>query len=165
MRSYSPLPASLEQMLLKVEPSHDREMRYFPCRAVLKNGALLETVYFQPQHPYIGFWGIYPKEDQGKLPLRIDDVAAIENSPSRLPAQFATELYRMGESGIGYVVFTVVFSDGQRQACVSGNAVDFIHYPQGKRPADVVAVLPYMVPRDASLVKGPEYHWCLYSES
>jgi hypothetical protein len=43
---------------------------------------------------------------------------------------------------MGYTIFTVVFADGLRQACVTGNAVDFIRYPPGKSPKDVVKVLP-----------------------
>ena len=76
----------------------------------------------------------------------------------------ANEIYRNGESGMGYTIFTVVFADGVRQACTTGNAVDFIQYPIGKGPKDVVAVIPHEGRRDDSLVKSPEWYWCLYSE-
>jgi len=65
----------------------------------------------------------------------------------------------------GNTIFTVVFANGFRQACVTGNAVDFIRYPPGKSPKDVVAVIPHEGRRDDSLVKAPEWYWCLYSEA
>jgi hypothetical protein len=77
-----------------------------------------------------------------------------EDSPTRLPVRFADEISRHGESGMGHTIFTVVFADGQRQACVTGNAVDFIRYPLGKGPRDVAAVIPHAGRRDESLVKG-----------
>lgn len=164
MRRYPKLPTFLYEMLNTIEPSHSGELLYFPCKALLQDGRSFDTVYVEPQGTYIKYWGVYPEDDEDKLSIRLDDVAELESSPVRLPARFATELYRNGESGMGYIVFTVLFADGQRQACVSGNAVDFIRYPAGKGPQDVVGVIPHEGPRDSSLVKGPEWYWCLYSE-
>jgi hypothetical protein len=65
---------------------------------------------------------------------------------------------------MGYTIFTIVFSDGSRQACVTGNAVDFIRYPPDLGPEDVIAVLPHEGSRDDSLIRSPEWYWCLYSE-
>jgi hypothetical protein len=107
---------------------------------------------------------VYPENDRGKRWIRIEDVAEVQDSPTRLPARFANEIYRNGESGMGYTIFTVKFSDGLRQACVTGNAVDFIRYPLGKGPKDVAAVIPHEGRKDESLVKAPEWYWCLYSE-
>ena len=56
----------------------------------------------------------------------------------------------------------MVFSDGERQACGTGNAVDFIRYPKGKGPNDVAAVLPHEG-RNAQPVAAPDWYWCLYS--
>ena len=94
----------------------------------------------------------------------MEDVVEVQESPTRLPAKFANEIYRSGESGMGYTTFTVVFADGMRQACATGNAVDFIRYPSGKLPKDVVAVIPHEGRRDDTSVKSPEWYWCLYSE-
>jgi hypothetical protein len=151
-------------MLDRIEPSQDGDILYYPCRVLLKDGVVLDTVYVEPEGSYLKAWGIYPEDDEGKQWIRIDDVVEIQSSPVRLPARFANEVYRLGESGMGYVVFKVVLADGQEQACVSGNAIDFIRYPPGKSPADVVGISPYDGPRDNSLIKGPPYYWCLYSE-
>jgi hypothetical protein len=112
--------------------------------------------------PYLRWWGVYPEDDRGKQSVNIKDVVKVENSPTRLPARFANQIYDHGESGMGYTIFTVVFSDGQRQAYGTGNAVDFIRYPNGKGPDDVSSVLPHEG-RNAQPVMAPDWYWCLYS--
>lgn len=164
VRRYVLLPDHIKTRLRAIEPSHDGELVYYPVRANLKSGEILDTVYIVPEKPYLKQWGIYPEDDRGKRWIRIEDVTEVEDSPTCLPARFATELYRNGESGMGYTIFTVVFADGQKQACVTENAVDFIRYPPGKCPRDVVAVRPHEGRRDDSLMKAPEWYWCLYSE-
>lgn len=164
MPRYSPLPAHLREALQKIEPSRDGDLTYYPCRAILSTGEALDTVYVVSETPYIKQWWVYPEASGGKRWIRIEDVAELQDSPTRLPARFADELYKNGESGMGYTIFTVVFADGLRQACVTGNAVDFIHYPPGKGPKDVVQVLPHEGKRNDSLVRAPKWYWCLYSE-
>jgi hypothetical protein len=165
MSRYHTLPEHIRDALIRIEPSHDGKLRYYPCRVTLKSGQVLDTVYIVPEKPYIKYWGVYPEDDRAKRWIRIEDVATVEDSPTRLPAHFANEIYRRGESGMGYTIFTVIFADGLRQACVTGNAVDFIRYPVGKSPQDVVSVEPHEGRRDDSLVKAPEWYWCLYSEA
>jgi hypothetical protein len=162
--AYSPLLPHVREALKGIEPSQDGDLVYYPCRAVLKSGEACDTVYIAPEEPYIKYWGVYPENDRGKRWIKMEDVAEVEESPIRLPAQFANEIYRNGESGMGYTIFTVVFSDGSRQAYGMGNAVDFIRYPNGKGPKDVVAVIPHEGRNDATRVDGSEYYWCLYSE-
>ena len=107
-------------------------------------------------------WGVYPDQDGGKLEARVEDVTSIRQSPSRLPPQFANKLYKAGESGMGYCVFTLLFSDQSRQAYLTGNAVDFLEYPEDKTPSDVVAVLPH-VGLDEEHLQSWLYYWCLHS--
>ena len=162
--AYSTLLPHVREALKSIEPSRDGELVYYPCRAVLKSGEAFDTVYIVPEKPYVKQWGVYPENDRGKRWIRMEDIAEVQESPTRLPAQFANDIYRNGESGMGYTIFTVVFADGVRQACATGNAVDFIQYPIGKGPKDVVAVIPHEGRRNDSLVKSPEWYWCLYSE-
>jgi hypothetical protein len=129
----------------------------------MRDGAVLTCVYVVAEGPYIRNWGIYPQQDRGKSYISIGDVAALAESPIRLPAQFANRLYDAGESGMGYTIFTVIFADGSRQAYGTGGAVDFIRYPEGKGPGDVVDVLPHEG-RNSAPMKCPEYYWCLFSE-
>jgi hypothetical protein len=74
-------------------------------------------------------------------------------------------------TGMGYAVFTVVFKTiipflRRRKTYLTGNAVDFVAYPSGTGPRDVVSVLPHVGRGTASLGKQvqPKYYWCLYSE-
>lgn len=163
MARYAQIPEHIRDALANLEPSKDGELAYFPCRVTLKDGTVFDTVYIEPEKPYLRFWGVYPEDDRDSRFVRIEDVENVEDSPVRLPARFASEIYRNGESGMGYTIFTVVFSDGSRQACVTGNAVDFVCYPNGKGPNDVVEVCPHEG-RDDAPVSAPKWYWCLYSE-
>jgi hypothetical protein len=116
-------------------------------------------------------WGVYPSSDPGKSEVSVSDLVSVVESPSRLPAPLATELYKAGESGMGYTVFTVIFKTmiqfiRRRKTYLTGNAVDFIEYPLGTGPKDVVSVLPHVGRRTASLARQPrpKYYWCLYTE-
>ena len=109
--TYSPLLVHVREALKDIEPSQDGELVYYPCRAILKSGEACDTVYIVPEKPYIKYWGVYPENDSGKRWIRMEDIAEIKESPFRLPAQYANEIYKNGESGMGYTIFTVVFAD------------------------------------------------------
>ena len=162
---YSTLPKKLKDMLDRIEPSDPDGLPYFPCLVTLFDGGTIDRVYVEPELPYLRHWGVYPEDDEAKFSIAIDDVAILESSPTRLPARFATEIYKQGESGMGYQIFTVAFADGQKQAYGMGNAVDFIAYPPGKGPDDVVAVFPHEGRNDPDRIDASrKYYWCLYSE-
>jgi hypothetical protein len=160
---YSALPESLKTQLAVIEPSRCGRLDYYPCQLLLRTRVTMDRVYVAAETPYISVWGIYPEQDREKFSIRIEDVASLAASPSRLPPQFANQLYQAGESGMGYQIFTLAFSDGTEQAYVTGNAVDFIEYPEGKGPSDVVGVLPHLG-RDRNPRPSPKFHWCLYSD-
>lgn len=158
MPRYALLPDNIRQALERIPPSKADYLDYFPCRVTLINGAALDSVYIQPEKPFLRQWGFSPETT-----VFIEDVVKVEDSPSRLPVQFANEIYRGGESGNGYTIFTVIFSDGERQICAAGGPVDFIRYPKGKGPIDVVAVCPHEG-RNTPPVWAPQWFWCFYSE-
>ena len=167
---YPKLSPELKRQLAAIIPSVEPivGLAYYPCVATLNDGTLLDRVYLVSHVPWIKLWGVYPSQDQGKSELHLSDVASIADSPSRLPARFANELYAAGESGMGYTLFTVVFQgetpeSQTRQAYLTGNAVDFIEYPPGKGPQDVHSVLPH-TGRDSNYRNAPAYCWCFYSE-
>jgi hypothetical protein len=155
-----PLPPHLRVQLAKIEPSVIGRSKYFPCSVTLKDGTTHECVYVVSQATYIRDWGFYPKEDRD---ISINDVASLRESPFRLPAAFANKLYSAGDSCMAGEIFTVVFSDGSRQAYVTRDAGDFIGCPEGKTPSDIVDILPH-VGKDASPQSGLPYSWCLYSD-
>jgi hypothetical protein len=98
--------------------------------------------------------------------LDIRDLAAIEDSPVRLPARFANEIYAAHESGMGYFIFTLVLKNGRRLPFLTGNAVDFPDWPEGVSSGEVVGVEPHVGRDELSSMGAPtrsaEYLWCLY---
>jgi len=162
-RSYQALPANLRAAWSAIAPSIDGKLQYRPCSVTLNDGATIPCVYVMDAQSYIDVWGIWPEDDKGKRYVLIENVASISESPLRMPAKFANELYRAGESGMGYCLFTLLFSDGSRQAYVSGNAVDFVHLPSGKTMADIREALPHEG-RAETQKQSPKYFWCLFGE-
>lgn len=135
---------------------------YHPCRATLRDGSVVDCVYLAEAGPWFAAWGIWPEDDRGKDSIDIRDVVEIADSPSRLPAPFADRLYEAGESGMGYTVFTVLFRDGATMAVGTGNAVDFVDYPEGQSSETVVDVVSHAGRDDPRLQKAPDYFWCLF---
>jgi len=160
MGRYPKLPEHLKQALRQIEPSRAQLISYYPCIITMQSGRVLDRVYFQEELTYFKVWGVYPEEDSGKSWIKIDEVASVAESPSRLPAALATELYDAGETGMGGHEFTVEFSDGRKEFFVGGNAVDFIEYPPGKSLKDVVDVRQK---GRGTPQRRPPYFWCLYS--
>jgi hypothetical protein len=110
---------------------------------------------------YIHVWGVWPEDDSGKQHIPVEDVAALSESPFRLPLALADQLYRAGESGMGYSAFTLVFRDGAQINVVSGSALDFVPVPEGRATTDIVRVIPHSG-RDQAPLSSPKYHWCLF---
>ena len=160
--TFPKLADKLREDLSTITPSVDRDLTYWPCTARMRDGTVLAWVYVVPEVRYLKHWGVYPQQDPGKSYISLADVDALAESPRRLPARFANKLYKSGESGMGYTIFTVVFADGSRQAYGTGNAVDFVRYPEGKGQLDVIDVLPHEG-RRSELLDCPEYYWCLFT--
>lgn len=160
---YPNLPLSLAKQLRNVEASVCGPLHYFPCKVGLLGGETRDFVYFAEESSWFESWGIWPEDDRGKTLLPLHKVVSIESSPSRLPAAIANELYQAGESGMGYVLFVLVFDDGSHQAYGSGNAVDFIEYPPGKTAANIVKVVPHEGRSSRNRMVPPDYAWCLFS--
>jgi len=160
-RSYPRLPSHLEAQLKSVPASGGY---YRPCDVTMQDGSVVKRVYLVPADRYIVEWGIWPGEDSAKKEIDIQSVAALRNSDFRLPLKFANQLYQAGETGMGYTIFTVQFKDGSSMATYTGNAVDFIDYPDGQGPNTVTKVIPHRGRDDPALSAAPDYHWCLYSD-
>jgi hypothetical protein len=163
MPRYPKIAADLRAQLARIPAAGDYGLEYPPCDVRLKDGRRLSHVYVVPEDRYIQVWGVWPEDDEGKRSVQIEEVVEICESADRLPAKLAAKLYAAGESGMGYCIFTVVFDDGSRLPFVSGNAIDFIEYPQGKGPANVVDVIPHEGRNEPDLRKAPDYYWCLYA--
>ncbi|MEK7448085.1 MAG: hypothetical protein AAB019_01235 [Planctomycetota bacterium] len=169
-------PLLLEQ-LKKVKPSRDEfgtGIEYYPCKVTLKDGSSFDRVYVQESESYITHWGVWPKEDNHKKSIPITEVVQIEESPFRLPAKLANKMYKAGESGMGYCVFTLVLEDGEKLPCVTGNAVDFPNLPPDVNPSMIIDLLPHKGREELQDGRGrslldqykhvSDYYWCLYEK-
>jgi hypothetical protein len=159
---YSGITRELLGQLRAIEPSRDGSLEYRPCIVTLTDGRDIDCVYVVPFDDYIKVWGVTPEQDESKRGLRIEEIASIRESPSRLPAKLANQIYAAGESGMGYCTFTLEFRDGVAQRYTTGNAVDFVPLPEGKHAKDIAKVVPHTTPwRREDWTTFP-YHWCLY---
>lgn len=164
MARYSMLADHLRQSLLKIEPSRSGFFDYYPCGIRLRDGRASEYVYVCAESKYEKLWLPWPEVGRGKRSIKVEDVVEIWESRTRLPARFANELNRSGETGMGIMTFEVEFADGYKLGFGGGEAVDFINYPIGYGPEDVVSV--HTVSRGRpDLIPMPNYSWCLYSEN
>ncbi len=147
--------------LMRVEPSVDRELEYRPCEVELRDGRVMDRVYLVEAVTFALMWGAV-LDDSGKQYLSILDVVHIRDSPTRLPVRLANILYERGETNMGGVVFSIVMKDGRKARGSTGNAVDFIDYPLGVQPSDVIDVLHGKQDGSESFSLAT-YTWCLYS--
>lgn len=153
------LPHNFRAKLKRITPT---QSIYFPVIVTLRTGERRDAVYLSPAIPWFERWGVWPDEDAGKIGLGLDEVTDFEESPSRMPPQFAEVLYDAGESGMGYQLFQLHFLDGSSASFVSGNTIDFPDLPPGKTPGDILGVTPH-AGRDDPLRRGSkEYAWCLF---
>ena len=150
----------LKEQLLRVTPSVDFTMNYRPCKVILKDGQAIDRVFVVEHDSYLMTWGVMPKDDPGKKSIFIEDVKEILESPFRMPADSASKLYDYGESGMGNVLFTVKFDNGQIINALTGNAVDFPPIPAGLTTKNIIEVTPGAQSKNA--IEGPDYFWCLF---
>lgn len=61
MSRHPSLPDHVLEALGGIVPSGDDELWYFPCRVTLRDGRIFDTVYIEPEMPYL------------ELPVRRED--------------------------------------------------------------------------------------------
>lgn len=155
---------ALKQQLLEVEPSRVWTIEYRPCQVKLQNGEIIDRVYVAEVVTYMEIWGIMPDEDKAKKHLLIEEVAEIQESPSRMPVELANKLYEAGETGMGYCLYKMKLDNGQTIDVSSGNEVDFPPIPNGFTTKNIKEVFPHQGSRKNN-VSSPEYTWCLFKDA
>ena len=99
---------------MTVTPSVDWWGRYYPCLVTLRDGSTRDRVYLVDEAVYAKVWGdppMFSRDDREMVDLR--DVTDVASSPTRMPPHLANELYRQGESGMGYYFFGLRLRDGR----------------------------------------------------
>ena len=156
------MSGALQDQVLAVEPSVDGALAYRPCQVTLVDGSERDFVYLCEAGPWFDFWGIDPEDDGEKTHIDVEDVRAIAESPSRLPARFANVMYRAGESRMGGCDFVLLLRDGRRLSCGTGNAVDFLRWPEDVSPTDIVELIPHAGDLGSDQVQPAPSARCLY---
>lgn len=163
-KEFPKLTEAQKSQLSNIEPSLSLGLEQRACRVVLTDGQVFNNVYIVEAGAYIKNWGAWPEDDPGKKSLDISKVVTIEASPNRFPAHFSNKLYSSGESSMGGIIFSILFSDGSEQVYEYGNALDFITLPQGKVLSDIADVIPHKGREVENKLKSPDFYWCLYSK-
>lgn len=102
----------------------------------------------------------YGKNDPLGIP--VSDILNLAESPHRLPARFANELYLRGETSMGCFSFTVSFYSGIWRHYVGSNGgVDFIAYPALMSPRWVRSVVD---DRRTRYHNCPDAKFCYFKE-
>jgi len=123
---------------------------------------VLDRVYMVEASTARNGWG------HVKNTVALEEIVQIEESPLRLPAKWADELYLAPESGMGYRHFALQINDGSLLHFVVGNLVDFPNWPPGIGPENVVGVVTGP-DREVFRHRGPgpyesgaTFLWCTY---
>jgi hypothetical protein len=157
-RVFPDLSPDLAGQLRHVKPSRDQGILYRPCEVVLADGTVCDRVYIQDAASLIAVSGVWPEENV----IDVVQVREVRESPSRLPASFASKIYGAGESSMGGTIFELEFGDGIRQVYKSGRLIDFLQYPEGLTSADVVRAFPHRGREAQTWLTSRDYFWCLY---
>jgi hypothetical protein len=158
------LSSDVQWQLNKIEPSVTTYgVLLYPCSVQLQDRVVRECVYFVDLSGFKRLWGSErPEEVPGLWAISPSQVASIRESSCRLAAKFANEIYKAGESGMGYFDFCLVFSWWCRRDYCVGSFVDFLEYPRWLSPSDVKRVMLYRNKR--RLRTTPRTWWCVLSK-
>jgi hypothetical protein len=154
------LTPELATQLARVPRTHDGLLA--PCRITLRSGHVRDRVL-------VGERGVVARAGHRvRAAFEVEDIARIEDSPLRLPAELAERIHAAGESGMGYLRFLVRMRDGSTLPFVTGGSADFPAWPPGVSPDDAVDVVPHGG-RELLLHRPPTPHesgapslWLLY---
>jgi hypothetical protein len=144
-----------------IEPSEiEPGMRLYPCSARLDDGTVQKCIYFVARETSKRLFGQERPEDIPGFPwVSPEEIASVAESPFRLPARFANQIYRAGESRMGCYIFTLVFSAWCKRHYLVGGFVDFLLFPRGRTPLEIREVLLHRGAKRSTPV--PPYKWCI----
>ena len=149
------------EQLMRISPNTIENLNIYPCDITLQDGSRLDRVAVAERRFWKPLWGHILRDPNNKT-IDAIEIVEVRESEWRIPKEHADRLYSAGESGMGYTFFVAEFSDGLRQAYLGGNALDFIHCPEGRTPNDIVEVHPHAGRMASDPISLPEFLWCPY---
>lgn len=164
------LPPYLANQLALVAPSvSDSGFEYRPCEVEMSDGSVNSYVYVADSVSYFSEWPVDPEDDPAMRSVSIQEILEIRESPYRLPPAIASELlHRPGWGGRERTGGYYVRLEGGRRYlhCVgTGDAVDFLDWPEGVAPDQVTELLSGPVYGECLAAQGVDYSWALYEPS
>ena len=165
-RTRPPLRPDLATQLTLVRPSVSlRGFEYRPCEVEMSDGSINSYVYVADSVSYFPEWGVDPEDYPGKSSVSVEDIASIKESPYRLPPSIATEvLHRPG--GMEKTGGFYLRLKGDRYLhCNTGDAVDFLEWPEGVTPSQVTELLDGPVYGQRLEASGAKFWWALFEPS
>jgi hypothetical protein len=151
----------VESVPISVHPFFD----YRPCRVTLRDGRVLDRVYLSEVRLYYTQLVSDPHSPAPGQMIDMREVVKVEESPDRLPIDFANKMYLHGESSIGLRRFKLELKDGRELFCLTGKPVDFVDLPDGVKPADILELHPHArAPEESYDCGSREFFWCLYRD-
>lgn len=160
------LSRTLMQQLHAVEPSDEGRVKYYPCMVKTRDGSQFERVCFVEETFFNDVWGL--RLEKGNS-VHVSEIVKICESPYRLPAQFASRLYELGETGMGYHRFWITLNSGKVLLCTMGNILEFPDLSSDDFADGIANIKLYddkeaMMPQDAAVleVMPASFKWCVY---
>jgi hypothetical protein len=139
---------------------------YRPCEVELSDGSVNSYVYVADSVSYFHQWGVDPEDDPGKSSILIEDISRIKESPYRLPPAIASEILRRHPGGMEKTGGFYLRLEGNRYLhCHTGDAVDFLNWPEGVTPDQVTGVLDSPAYGQRLEASGAEFWWALFEQS
>lgn len=132
---------------------------YRPAGVLTRDGVKLPRVCFLSANTYLDLWGPDPRREY----LLPSQVRSVWPSPFQLPPKLAEKVYAHGESGMGFVVFRLVMSDGQAFDFMAGGLAEFVELPAGYGFEDIRELRFPTDWDEFTLRRTPSFRWCLYT--
>jgi hypothetical protein len=139
---------------------HHGNKFYYPCSIELDDGTLFDCVYLF-LNEINSFWWINKSEENK---LDIDHIKNIMNSNYRLPAKYSKKF--IGETGMGYTSFVIIFKDGTKQDYICQETCEFPDLPTNYSISDISNVIIHNNNKNSkTFLKSKAYYWCLFTSN
>jgi hypothetical protein len=175
MRPLSKIPDALYQRLQGLSFHIRKDFDYFPCRATLTDGRVLDRLYiFKPGRHFLypphsqetdltGYTWHYSNRELGDH-VFLEEIAAIEPSPLALSREIVGKIIALSPHREHDYRCTLVLKDGRHVPYAARFLVDFPDLPPGVAGSDVVDALPDEARTPSSRIRGPAPHRYTYFE-
>lgn len=162
-----PLPDWLSRKLLEIPHSKTPHefLPYLPAEVLLDDNTSIDRVIF---YGYNALHREFGNQRQEPL-IALERVRDVKPSRSQLAPRFVQMVVPHSEVW-GIYCFTLIMDDSKEVYYETGEPVDFLSFPPGYGPTNVVGVRTGRVEfvtfsQARSIWHGSEFSWCLYTES